>query len=355
MTESLPTAIEQLDRDWLTSALGIGVADVATADVLWGTATKVRVQVTYEDGVRAGGPPADLCIKGSFDDKLQQHRDQLPKGAPVSAFVVEANFFSQMAPTFEARLPRCWYAASDAHSGQGIVILDDLAARGCEFGDPSRPWLADLVADALIQQASWHAQTWGSSRVHAWLNVGSAPVRLAAGIFFSSAYWDALFTTDCAPVLPPALRDPSRLHTAFKALWQLDDAGTLCVAHGDAHVGNTYIDVAGAPAFLDWQGACLGPWSYDVAYFLSGAMAVEDRRIYERQLLRTYLDALAAAGGPSIPEEDAWLEYRRHLLHGILWAPTPPDMQPPDRVRIMTERHASAIEDHDVLTLLNAG
>ncbi len=136
-------------------------------------------------------------------------------------------------------------------------------------------------------------------------------------------------------------------------MWRRDDAyGTPCVAHADAHVGNTYHDAGGAPRFIDWQSVCLAPAIDDVSYFIGGALSIENRRQSERSLLKHYLDLLAGNGGPRLSFDEAWLGYRAHCIHGFLWVVTPPTMQTPERVAAMAARYVGAMEDHDVLKLL---
>ncbi len=338
---ALPATPEQITADWLTEALGQPVESVQFPDVVWGTATKVRLEVTYAEDAAGGDPPRHLCAKGGFDERMSDW-------GLGPAYVLEARFFGELAARF-AGVPRCWFAGVDPAGGQGVVLLDDLVATGCTFGDPTAPWTADDVAAALEVQANWHAQTSGGPD---WLEVGSSAPRGAASMFLSREHWDKHFAQDGAPVLPDSLQDPDRILRAFERLWAEDDSGPHCVVHGDAHLGNTYRDAQGNPGFLDWQTVCLGPWAYDVAYFIGGALSVEDRRAHERELLDRYLEALASAGGPLVGMDAAWTDDVRHTLHGFLWAATPAVMQPLERVVAMAERYAAAIEDHDTLSEL---
>jgi len=148
------------------------------------------------------------------------------------------------------------------------------------------------------------------------------------------------------------LGDRSRVERGFRALWIRDESGPVALAHGDAHIGNTYLDARHQPAFLDWQAVCRAPVFYDVAYFVTGSLSVEDRRAHERELIRHYTDALASSGGPCLDLDEAWLDYRRYALHGFLWAVTPPVMQPLERVRAMSDRHTAAIGDLESLEAL---
>lgn len=345
---ALPAAPEDITAEWLTHALGHDVAAVEFPEVVWGTATKVRLEVTYAEDQPAGAPPRALCAKGGLDARL----DDWGLGP---AYVREAQFFGELAPSLGG-VPRCWFAGIDPEGGQGVVLLDDLVATGCSFGDPTDPWTPDQVAAALEVQAGWHGRTAGvTSGLPDWLEVGSSAPRGAASMFLSREHWDSHFAQEGAPVLPNSLQDPDRILLAFQRLWADDDAASHSVVHGDAHIGNTYRDHAGRPGFLDWQTVCLGPWAYDVAYFIAGALSVEDRREHELALLDGYLGALEAAGGPFVKLDDAWPDYVHHLLHGFLWAATPAVMQPLERVVAMADRYAVAIEDHGTLAALGAG
>jgi hypothetical protein len=344
---ALPAAPQDITAQWLTHALGREVAAVEFPEVVWGTATKVRLDVTYAQEPPDGAAPRALCAKGGFDERLSDW-------GLGPAYVREARFFGDLAARFGG-VPRCWFAGIDPARGQGVVLLDDLVATDCSFGDPTAPWTADEVAAALEVMAGWHAQTAGvPSGLPDWLEVGSSAPRGTASMFLSRDHWDRHFAQEGAPVLPASLQDPDRILQAFQRLWADDDAAPHSVVHGDAHIGNTYREAKGRPGFLDWQTVCLGPWAYDVAYFIGGALSVVDRREHERSLLSGYLGALATAGGPAVSMDDAWPDYVRHTLHGFLWAATPAIMQSLERVVAMAERYAAAIEDHDTLAVLGA-
>jgi hypothetical protein len=65
---------------------------------------------------------------------------------------------------------------------------------------------------------------------------------------------------------------------------------------------------------LDWQLAGRGPGVYDVAYFLTGALAtgVSDEVVLE--LIRGYHDALLAHGVQGYSFDRCLLDYQRALL-----------------------------------------
>jgi hypothetical protein len=345
----LPMTLDELTPEWLTSALdvrspGTVVDGVEIAHVIWGTATKVLVRLSYA-GRTDDGPPEQLCVKGCFDPAL------LELGM-ADAYQAEVAYYDLVAPTLRIPQARCWYAGGNPGQRQGIVILDDLAALGCTFGEPTKPFTPDQVAIGLEILAGLHAATAGADRQRYPWAAPSSPVRQVADVFFTAEYWDAHFGGPDGPPAPESLLDRKAVAAAFDVLWALEDAAPSAISHGDTHIGNTYLDAEGRPAFIDWQATCIAPPMDDVAYFIGGALSVADRRAHERDLLKLYLDATGAAGGPPVDADAAWLDYRREHLHGFLWSLTGPKMQPRDRVFAMSERHVAAIEDHDTLAAL---
>lgn len=66
-----------------------------------------------------------------------------------------------------------------------------------------------------------------------------------------------------------------------------------CLCHGDAHIGNTYVEPGG--------------------------------------------------------RDEAWADYVQHQLHGLIWANVPPIMQSPANVLAMAEHYTTAIIDNNTL------
>jgi hypothetical protein len=342
----LPERPEELTAEFLSTVLDSKVESAELVEVIAGTATKVRMRLDYGDP--DVGLPEQVCVKGGFDDAMRQ----LNSGN--DAYRLEARFFGDLAPKLTIPLPRSFASVLVDEGSQGIVVMEDLVASGASFGDPCHAMTVNEVRSGLEVQAQWHASTWGqTSELAPWLRVGSEAVRAAGRMLLGPDYWSYFVEQPWAPDLPAALSAREELLGAFENLWRYEDANAACLCHGDAHIGNTYA-VDGNVGFLDWQGIAVGPWSYDVAYFVTGALSIADRRRHERDLLRHYGDALALHGGPALMEHELWDGYRRHTLHGFLWAVTPPVMQTIERVHAMAERHIAAIEDHDTLALLSA-
>jgi hypothetical protein len=131
--------------------------------------------------------------------------------------------------------------------------------------------------------------------------------------------------------------------------------------HGDCHIGQTYLTREGRVGYSDWQIVQQGGWAYDVNIAIVTALTIEDRRNWERDLLRHYLDRLHAAGGAKVDFDAAWLAYRQHSLYPYFcWAYTragassmQPDFQPDNICNDIMTRTAHAVSDLEALRAVN--
>jgi len=126
--------------------------------------------------------------------------------------------------------------------------------------------------------------------------------------------------------------------------------------HCDVHLGNWYIAKSGDMGLGDWHCTSTGHWSRDFVYSTITALTVENRRRWEEDLLRRYLERMAEYGVPKINFAEAWLHIRRQLPSALsFWtitlrpAPGMPDMQPEDTSYEFVKRLAVAADDYEVL------
>ena len=338
----LPLSLDGLDAAWLQRALAIAhpgtqVDAVRHARVLGGSLTKVELEVDY--GSNPHHVPSSLYVKAAFEDH----------GIPVS-MRSEALFYAVVRPLIDVNAPQCFYAEADGQDG--IVVMANLVAQGCTITDPVQPWSPSKVADGLAQLAGLHAGWWGEGRVPD-IPVLDGANALGA-VLMAEGYWEMCVDGPTGQRVPARFRDREQMRPRIQALWALDHEWPRCFLHGDAHLGNTYVDGDGRPGFLDWGGVTSGHWAREVCYFLAGALSVDDRRHHEETLLAGYLDALAELGVADAPGWDAaWLSYRRHMIHGLLWFLCPTQMQPVEVIDANVARFAAAAEDHAVDTLFS--
>ncbi|MET0545082.1 MAG: hypothetical protein ABWZ40_02120, partial [Caulobacterales bacterium] len=116
---------------------------------------------------------------------------------------------------------------------------------------------------------------------------------------------------------------------------------------GDTHLSNLYIEGDGTPGFLDFL-ARVAPWVEEVTYFMGAALDIADRRNWEQDLLRHYLDRLAAYGVTPPSFESAWDAYRDTLLVGLfVWMTNGEHFQTEAANTANAARLGVAALDHD--------
>ena len=165
-------------------------------------------------------------------------------------------------------------------------------------------------------------------------------------------------------VIPQALQTRTdELWMALAKSFELNRRSPQTLLHGDPHVGQTYITSTGKMGYADWQLVMRGGWAFDVAYALVSALTIENRRQWERDLLRYYLDQLHAAGGSQIPFDDAWTSYRQNTIYPYFcwlmtltgtFLPLMPKMQTKKVSLDIIERASNAICDLDSLEVVGA-
>ena len=336
----VPAALDDVTSEWLTTALAAGrpgtiVSSLSVEDVVHGSLTKALLAVDY-----AANPhdiPASLYLKAAYEDH----------GIPTSVRS-EAVFYAVGQPEVDVVTPQPYAAVHDDDAG--VVVMENVVASGGTVTDPRVPWSVDLVADGLAQLASLHARWWGDGRVPGIPDFEGS--NALGAILMAEGYWESCVEGPTGVHVPDAFRDRERSRPMVEELWRLDTQRPLAFCHGDAHLGNTFLTADGGAGFLDWGGVKAGHWAREVCYFLAGALSPGDRGAHEVALLEGYLDGLAGFGVADPPSwDDAWLTYRRHFLHGLLWFLCPTQMQPVDIINANVERFAVACVDHEIADL----
>jgi Phosphotransferase enzyme family len=333
---------EVLDPRWLSAALGqrfpgLEVTSVVPGPVVSRISTNARFRITCHDGLPPE-LPAELCIKGYFADCSDSAASARTAGVP------EALFYRHLAGNTGVRTLDCFYSDVDPVTQHGVVITGDVAAQGATFLDALSPYSADQVAQSLEQYAILHGRTWDVGRSdESWLAPRLRATMKARGLREISGNFDGPIGIG----VPDEVREAEHLLATIGRLSTfLDTARPRCLLHGDAHVGNLYLDASGRPCLLDWQLVQRGPWYLDVGYHIACTMSPDERRQSESDLLAHYLDRLRFEAGDAPTWDDAWCGIGMGMVYGFfLWAITL-KMAPPITAA-MLERLGSSVADHD--------
>ena len=294
----LPADASGLSPSWLSEALG---AEVSGVEVLEHTsATNQRIRIGVSLAVPGSGP-ASIFVKLPPADPA--HREMISASGMGRR---EAQFYDDVAASVALRVPRGYYAGF-GDSGDFVLLLEDLAASGCDFSDGSWGVGADAAARALEELARFHARFQdpaGRVAQAPWLadpvvrRTEATALRLRSVL---DQHGDAL-TAEYRAVGELYVEH----HRRLDELW---NAGPQTYIHGDPHIGNVFLD-GGRVGFIDWGLSRVSTPLRDVSYFLTMSVDPDDRRRTERDLVQLYLDALRGAGGAEISFDEAWGAHR---------------------------------------------
>lgn len=131
----LPITLEEIDLDWLNAALRTRAPDATVRsaeilDLMRSTCAKVRIKLDTDEAGRRAGIPQTVILKGGFEP----HSREL---ANMHEFEVRG--YRDVFPAVPLPTPLWYFADYDAERRQGIVILEDLVARGVTFCSALRP------------------------------------------------------------------------------------------------------------------------------------------------------------------------------------------------------------------------
>ncbi|NKX56565.1 phosphotransferase [Arthrobacter mobilis] len=352
----LPLAYESITDEWLTDVLcanfpGAAVVGHRLGAPDNGSSNRRIIHLTYNEAGTAAGLPSALFCKASHDLV-----NRIVLGAANSASGEEF-FYSQIRPQIEIEAPKSYFARVDDQSFNSMIMLEDLTGRS-EFLNHASTISLQRAKSQIRLLAGLHAACHEGTELGAKAkNVQTWPE------FFRKTLNMGMKEGSQAGFLGAEEVIPERLYARFDEIWpatvaSVDDHKSLpyTLAHGDVHLKNWYVAGNGEMGLADWQCVSRGHWGRDLAYTLSTALTVEDRRQWERELIELYLDLMREAGAPVPDFNQAWDIYRRQLMTALTWwticvepPATMPDMQPRDTTMEFVKRIATAIDDLESL------
>lgn len=349
----LPLTIDELTAEWLQSALrtryqGITLRGAELLDVNHGTCTKIRFALDLDEAGREAGIPERVILKGGFEPHSRVMADMHWQ---------EVHAYADVLPYTPLRFPNCHFAGFDEERRQGIVIMDDLVARGVHFLHPQVPQEPEAVAKRLTMLARHHAMTWESPDIRPggrfdWVR------NVADSTYFDTVFkpdiWKSYVDSARGAAVSVCFHDLDWMIRSMEKIDRLCRTLPVTMVHGDTHLGNLYIDTDGEPGFFD-SLPHLAPAMYEVSYHVTCALDVPVRRRHERALVAHYRDELVRCGVDA-PSLDTFMhEFGCFLANGYaIFLVNASEFQPEAINTAYTARFSSAMLDHDTIGLLEA-
>jgi hypothetical protein len=354
-TFALPVELEGVTRDWLETALahyapGVRVRDFKVADAIRTTCTKLRLKLDLENNPPERPIPESVILKGGFEPHSRKmwgmHKS-------------EALAYATLAPALGLRTPTPYFAGWDEKNLQGIIIMEDLVARGVEFCSPLKPQTFEQVARRIRAIARFHAQTWDSPDIRPggrfdWLGEMTPIWHPHFDQYLVPDVWNHYVTSARGAAASTEFHDRDWMYDALDRMAALARTLPSCALHGDTHLGNLYIDVDGEPGFFDCI-SITAPGMIEVAYHIGCALDLSTRRHYEGALIQIYLDTLRASGVTPPRFEEALHQYQVFLAYGyMVFIINEAIFQSEANNTAYTARFSQAMLDHDTKAKLAA-
>jgi hypothetical protein len=312
------------------------------------TTTKVRLRLHRDAAAVDAGIPELVIVKGGF----QEHGRELAK-----MHLREVRAYRDVFPVVPLRTPQCYFADYDADRLQGIVIMEDLVARGAEFCHATKPQTYQQVARRLSALAAFHASTWDSPDLDPggrWSDLVDF-FDVMRGFFekyTSSEHWPRFVNAPRGAATSVRFHDRDWMIDGWTRVTRFGQSLPQCVLHGDVHLGNLYLDTDGAPGFFD-PLVSRGPGMLEVSYHVSASVDLADRAQWEGDLVQHYLGELRAYGVEPPPFEDAMRQYAVFLIYGLfIWMTTESHYQSEVVNTANAARVSAAMIDHDSRALI---
>ncbi|MCU4186809.1 ecdysteroid 22-kinase family protein [Acidiferrimicrobium sp. IK] len=317
----MTTTAADLTPEYLTAALrdhlrGASVVAVTTEVVGAGQMGDcVRVTPDYD---RPGAGPATLVAKLPSTDATSR-----ATAAALRAYEIEVNFYRELHAGLQVRAPRCYHAAIDVETSDFTLLLEDVAP--ARQGDQLAGCTPDEAAAAVAELPGLHAPRWGDDRLAKldWLHRNTVEAKGTIPELVRSL-WPGFVERYAERMDPEILAVAERLIDQLH-VYDGNRPGPWTVTHGDYRLDNLLFTDAtdrpggGRPVVVDWQTAVYGPGVSDLSYFLGSGLLPGERAAHEADLVRSYHQAMRAAG-VDLGWEDLWAQYRRYSFGGLVMA-----------------------------------
>jgi hypothetical protein len=357
----LPLSYEAVTEDWLTEVLcadvpGARVTSIELGPVDNGSSNRRKMALTYNEAGQAAGLPEKVFCKASHD---LLNRLVL---AGSGAIECETFFYNALSRLTDIEVPHSRYAAYDPDTFNSMIILDDLSDTVETFCTHETP----------MNLARARSQVALLAKFHSYFRLEKPDMKqLLAGLttwvnFFDKTVDNGMKEGSNAGFLAAEEVIPPALYQRFDEIWPktlaaIDENNRLpnTLTHNDVHLKNWYVLPGDRMGLSDWQCCGTGHWGRDVAYAIGTALTVENRRLWEKDLVAYYVELMKMGGWAYISFDQAWDHYRKQFLTALTWwtvtlSPPEgyPEMQPRDITLEFIRRLSTAMHDHSTLDML---
>ena len=297
---AFPVSITDVDAPWLTRTLqaagaltgaevvGFEPEPIGVGVGIMGLLHRIHLRYDRDD---AG--PRTVIVKFPTDGPAARHVARV-----FRFYEKEVGFYRDLAAHSPMITPTCFLASHDLESDDFALVLSDITeGEVYDQLDGCPPDVAHVAARSLARHHAAFADSPSFDRPElAWLPNASDPPTPEGVVQGVGGAWPVFketfpecVTAELESVVPRYLESVHELMT-------VPEGRPITLVHGDYRLDNLFFAGTGEVAVIDWQICGKAGFAYDLAYFLTQSLTVEDRRAHEAAIIDTYFDELAAAG-----------------------------------------------------------
>ena len=355
----MPRSVDDVTPDWLTAALRSRGRDVVVGRIRRrtlgeGAGMLSAVELLELDYERGDGPSSMVLKMPTSNDANRTI------ALTYDVYRREVVFYRDVAALTPAATPEVYFAELEDRETAVLLIEDMSQYRLGDQIEGCGPAAAELC---MVEVGELHATFWN--------DVDRPELELIPFLFPSyssdalvqgaSAGWDPMIELfgDFVPDHLQGLK--SRYLAAIPRMQEWMTTPPLTLVHGDFRVDNLCFGTRSGHvpvAAFDWQSCLRSKAVFDLGFFMSGSVPIEDRRAHERDLLARWHETLCHAGVRDYSLDVAWEDYRRSILYVwtlvVVIAGTLDSSNERARAWItqLLERSVAAIEDLGLVDLL---
>ena len=296
-----PAQVEEVEASWLTQSLRSGGVLAADSQITEFDIEPIgmgigimgllyRLSLRY-DSDRAG--PATVVLKLASTDPQARH-----VARAFRFYEKEVGFYRDFAPLTPIPTTACYAADHDLETDDFVLLLEDVGYAAVHSQVDGCPPDAALLA---VRNLARHHAAFADSELFddpafAWVPFGSdspTPEGVVQGMADSwgpfQESFPELVTDELAAIM-------ERFATSARSLLTVKEGRPITLVHGDYRLDNLFFSADGRVTAIDWQVCTKGPFAYDLAYFMTQSLTIDDRRTHEAALIDAYLDELRACG-----------------------------------------------------------
>jgi aminoglycoside phosphotransferase (APT) family kinase protein len=344
----VPSGIDGLTPQWLTTALGVSVSDVRAERIAQDSGFS---SLLYRMHISGDGTPATLIAKLPAESEARGAMELL------GGYRRELAFYQQVAGRAPMQTPRVYTARMVAGTADFVLLMEDL--KDWDNADHLAGLSmrqARICIDALAGLHAWSTDDANAGALEGFPNIDTPIARDLLVPAFGPGW--QIYLAESGTTVSSAVTQLAEQFTehAAEALQALTERSMLL--HGDIRADNLFFD-GDRLKVVDFQFASRGVGAADVAYLISQGLPTEVRRGHDEALVREYLDRLAEHGVSDYSFDEAWRHYRFAVAYLMVlpvitlngWDALP------ERSRALcltlTDRAVATIDEIDVLEVFS--